>query len=177
MCARSGPGRHHAHVLPCGTPVLDVNALELKIPPVAVALAVAAAMWFASSILPLSIQVPIVVRALAAAILALLGAGVGIAGIIEFRRARTTVNPIKPDTASVLVTSGIYRVSRNPMYLGMLFALIAWAAFMSDATAFIVASVFVPYLNRFQIAPEEWVLSARFGAEFADYKARVRRWL
>ena len=177
MCARSGPGRHHAYGLFCVAPDLDVNALELRIPPAAVALVVAAAMWYASSNCPLSIPVPFVARAIAAAILVLLGAGIGIAGIIEFRRARTTVNPIRLDTASALVVSGIYRTSRNPMYLGMLFALFGWATFLSDATAFIVASVFAIYLNRFQIAPEERVLSALFGAEFADYKGRVRRWL
>jgi len=154
-----------------------MNALELKIPPVAVALLLAVAMWFASSVVPLSFELPFAARAIAAAIPALVGAGIGLAGVAAFRQARTSVNPIKPDAASALVGSGIYGVSRNPMYLGLLLALLAWATYLSNALAFIVGMAFVPYMNRFQIMPEERVLSASFGAEFADYKARVRRWL
>ena len=156
---------------------LSMNALELKVPPVAAALLIASAMWFASSAVPSSIEAALVARVIAAAILAVVGAGIGLAGVASFRNARTTVNPTRPGATSVLVGSGVYRISRNPMYLGILLILFAWATFLSHPLAFVLAAVFVPCMTRFQIAPGERILAAMFGAEFVDYRARVRRWL
>jgi protein-S-isoprenylcysteine O-methyltransferase Ste14 len=87
------------------------------------------------------------------------------------------VNPMTPEASSALVVAGIFRWTRNPMYLGMLVVLIAWALWLSNALAFIVLPLFVAYLNRFQILPEERALQARFGAEFERYCRSVRRWL
>ena len=92
-------------------------------------------------------------------------------------RAGTTVNPIKPETAGSLVVSGIYRRTRNPMYLGFLLGLAGWAVFLSNALAFIFLPVFVLYLNRFQIRREERALASVFGKDFAAYQSKVRRWL
>jgi protein-S-isoprenylcysteine O-methyltransferase Ste14 len=114
---------------------------------------------------------------LAAVALVLLGGGISLAGVISFRRAKTTVNPMKPGTTSSLVTTGIYRITRNPMYVGVLFVLVAWAVFLSSVWAFVGPLVFVLYINRFQIAPEERVLSAMFGTAYSNYLAKVRRWL
>jgi protein-S-isoprenylcysteine O-methyltransferase Ste14 len=108
---------------------------------------------------------------------ALAGLAVAVAGVVSFRRARTTVNPMRPETASHLVMSGIYRRTRNPMYLGMLLVLVGWALFLANALAFVFPIAFVLLMNRLQIVPEEAALAARFGAEFADYRAEVRRWL
>lgn len=105
------------------------------------------------------------------------GVCVALLGVASFRRARTTVNPLKPEKASALVMSGIYRYTRNPMYLGLLLALLGWAFFLSNALAFLSLPAFILYMNRFQIAPEERVLAARFGQEFAAYLSKVRRWL
>ena len=109
--------------------------------------------------------------------LAAVGLGIGLAGVASFRRASTTVNPTKPGSVSRLVSSGVYRVTRNPMYLGLLLVLAGWAVFLSSAAALIVATTFVPTMNRFQIAPEERALAAIFGAEYAAYRNGVRRWL
>ncbi len=109
--------------------------------------------------------------------LAAVGVGVAGAGVVSFRRAKTTVNPLKPETASSLVVSGIYRVSRNPMYLGALIVLVGWAVLLANVLAFIAAATFVLYLNRFQIVPEENALTAHFGPAFSGYCAKVRRWL
>ena len=103
--------------------------------------------------------------------------GIGVIALIGFRRAKTTVNPLSPEQASALVTGGIYRWTRNPMYLGMLLLLVGWACILSNWAALAILPLFVIYLNRFQIAPEERALRARFGDEFDNYCRKVRRWL
>lgn len=153
-----------------------MDRLELKVPPLLVVLLVGAAMALASAALPaLDYTVP-GRRALAVA-LVLLGAAAASAGVLAFRRARTTVDPTRPETASALVAVGIYRVTRNPMYLGFLLALAGWAVWLSNVAACIGLPLFVLWMNRLQIAPEERALAQRFGAEFDAYRARVRRWL
>lgn len=153
-----------------------MKALELKVPPPIVALLVAAAMWGISR-MGASSEIPDVVRHAVAAAIALAGGGISLAGIVSFLRAKTTVNPTKPENTSSLVTAGIYRATRNPMYLGLLLVLVAWAAFLSSAWALLGPVAFVLFINRFQIAPEERVMAAMFGANYAEYAARVRRWL
>ena len=153
-----------------------MQILELKIPPPLVAVLVAGAMWGISRFAPV-LDSPALIRVIAAITIGLAGGAVSLAGALAFRRAGTTVNPMKPEAASALVCSGIYRLTRNPMYLGLLLALVAWAVFLSSAWALLGPAAFVPYISRFQIAPEERVLAAMFGTAFADYKLRVRRWL
>ena len=153
-----------------------MRSLELKIPPPAVAAMIAIAMWGVSLIAPL-LEVPARFRVILAITVGLVGGAFSLAGIVSFRRAETTVNPMKPEAASSLVSSGIYRVTRNPMYVGLLFVLVAWAAFLSSAWALLGALAFFLYIGRFQITPEERVLAKLFVAEYSDYKTRVRRWL
>jgi protein-S-isoprenylcysteine O-methyltransferase Ste14 len=150
--------------------------LELKIPPPAVALFLALLMWFTSSLTP-SLEVPFGVRVATALALACLGQSISITGMVAFRRAKTTMNPMKASAASSLVSNSVYRFTRNPMYLGLLLTLLAWAAFLSNPLAVLWVPVFALYVNRFQITPEERVLSSLFGAEYAAYRKRVRRWL
>ncbi len=153
-----------------------MRSLELKLPPVAVALGAGGLMWFAARAGgDFDVVLPALRRA--AFVFAVAGALVAVLGVRSFRRARTTVNPIKPESASSLVVTGIYRWTRNPMYLGMLFAVAGWACWLANALAFAGLPAFVVYMNRFQIEPEERALAALFGREFADYRARVRRWL
>ncbi len=153
-----------------------MRTLELKIPPPAVVLLIALAMWRISALAP-TIEVAAPVRNVAAVLVVLIGGAFSIAGVISFRLARTTVNPMKPDETSQLVCSGIYRVTRNPMYVGLLFVLVAWTIFLSSAWTLPGPLAFVLYMNRFQIAPEERVLTAKFGSAYAAYKSTVRRWL
>jgi protein-S-isoprenylcysteine O-methyltransferase Ste14 len=98
-------------------------------------------------------------------------------GVVSFRRAGTTVNPLQPEATSALVVSGIYRRTRNPMYLGMLLVLLGWAVLLAHALGFALAAAFVPLMNRLQIGPEERTLTATFGPAFAAYQSAVRRWL
>lgn len=150
--------------------------LELRIPPPAVALLLAGAMWLVAMVMP-RVDVQAALRiGLALAIAALGGAFSG-AGMLAFLRAKTTVNPLHPEKVSALVTAGVYRFTRNPMYVGLLLVLLAWAVGLSSPEALVGPVAFVLYINRFQIGPEERVLTARFGSEYEAYKARVRRWL
>jgi protein-S-isoprenylcysteine O-methyltransferase Ste14 len=153
-----------------------MDALELKVPPPIVALLIAAAMWGVSLVTPAA-PLPANVRLIAAIAIALTGIATAIAGVAVFRRARTTANPLKPETSSSLVTSGVYRFTRNPMYVGLTLALLAWAIFLACAWSLLGPLIFMLYMTRFQIMPEERVLSRIFGAAYSEYQTRVRRWL
>lgn len=153
-----------------------MNTLDLRVPPVAVAAVAAALMWGVARRTPrLAVAVP--GRVGIAVALASAGAGVALAGVVGFRRARTTVNPVRPGEASALVTSGVYRASRNPMYVGFGLALLGWATALAHPLALLGAPAFGVYLTRFQIVPEERALRAEFGPAFEAYARRVRRWL
>jgi protein-S-isoprenylcysteine O-methyltransferase Ste14 len=117
------------------------------------------------------------VRGVAAVLGVAGGLAVSLAGVIEFRRARTTVHPLRPERASALVSGGIYRFTRNPMYVGMLTTLLGWAAWLAAPWALLGPVAFVAFIGRFQIAPEERVLQRLFGADYEAYTRRVRRWL
>lgn len=150
--------------------------LELKVPPLLVGLAFAGAMGGVAHVAPgLSYTLP--ARFALALALVALGGSVALAGVVAFRRKRTTVNPLTPGASSSVVSSGVYRVSRNPMYLGFSMALAGWALYLSNAVAVLLLPAFVAYMTRYQIKPEERALLAKFGPEFAQYMARVRRWI
>ena len=153
-----------------------MQALELKIPPPALMLLFAVTMWLLSVSAP-SLALALPWRIPVALILWGAGLAVALAALFEFRRAKTTVNPFTPEATAAIVTSGIYRYSRNPMYVGLLLALIGWFVWLSHLLAFALLPIFVLYINRFQIEPEERALSAKFGGLFRDYRHSVRRWL
>jgi protein-S-isoprenylcysteine O-methyltransferase Ste14 len=151
-------------------------SLELKVPPVAVMLLVALLMWLVSLMTPV-IELGLFARVLIATTFATAGIAVALAGVVSFMQANTTINPTTPNSASSLVDTGIYRFTRNPMYLGLLSMLIGWGVFLASPLTLIGALVFVVYMNRFQIKPEESALLNVFGAAFLQYQAKVRRWL
>ena len=153
-----------------------MKALELKVPPLGLVLAFAFAMWVVPAYGP-SLPVPLPGHVALAVLLVGVGLAICLAGVVRFRRAKTTVNPLTPETTTAMVASGVYRFSRNPVYLGFLLALTAWAAFLSQALAFALLPAFVMHMNRFQILPEERTLTAKFGHQFTDYSHSVRRWL
>ncbi len=105
--------------------------------------------------------------------------GLGIAGgaILQFARARTTVNPLKPQAASTLVQSGIFAYTRNPMYLGMALVLFSFVLLRGETAGLLWLIFFIAYIQVFQIIPEERAISAKFGKDFEDYRKRVRAWL
>src|SRR6266581_6105525 len=154
----------------------DMSELELKVPPPIVALVLGLLMWLTPTVAGL-VQMPYLARVFCAVVLVCIGQSIGIAGMVAFRRAKTTVNPIKASLASSLVTGGVFRYTRNPMYVGLLLTLLAWAVFLANPLAVLWVVVYVLYITRFQIIPEERVLASLFGAEYEAYKGRVRRWV
>ena len=153
-----------------------MHALELKLPPLALGLLSAIAVAAAARLWP-GASLPFAGHRAAAAVVLLLGGIVVIAGVVQFRRARTTVNPLAPVNASAIVDSGVYRLSRNPMYLGMALALGSLALWWASAAGAVLVLLFCLYLTQFQIKPEERALLAKFGPPYAAYLQTVRRWL
>jgi protein-S-isoprenylcysteine O-methyltransferase Ste14 len=153
-----------------------MSKLELKIPPVLTTVVFAMLMWLVSSLSP-GFTTPYLFRIGIFTALIMVGAFFSVAGVVSFRKAKTSVNPITPDACTSLVTSGIYKSTRNPMYLGFLFFLIGWGLYLSNLYSLMLAAGFIFYITRFQILPEEQVLQSFFGTEYLDYKNRVRRWL
>lgn len=150
--------------------------LELRVPPPLVAGACALIGWSLARGLPFGALVVPGRIALAAA-LAAVGFALALSGVLAFRRARTTIHPLSPQASTQLVTSGVYARTRNPMYLGMALVLLAWSLWIAHAAGFAVTLLFVAFVTRFQIVPEERVLGERFGAAYAEYRRRVRRWI
>ena len=150
--------------------------LELKIPPPVVAAAVAGGMYAASRLAPV-LALPSAVHVTAALALACVGAAFDVAALLAFRKAQTTVNPLAPQRSTAVVTRGVYGITRNPMYLGMALILLGWAVYLASPWTLLGPVVFVTYITRFQIQPEERALAARFGAGYTAYCAQVRRWL
>lgn len=153
-----------------------MRALELRIPPVVVVLLTGLLMRIVSlKTAQFSFSLPF--KGALACSLVLAGMAISLRGVMEFRKARTTVNPTKPETSSSLVKSGVYRYTRNPMYLGFLVMLIGWAVWLANAVSFAFLPAFVLFTNGFQIKPEEQALTSIFGEDFKAYCGETRRWI
>ena len=109
--------------------------------------------------------------------LAVAGLGFAVIALGLFRRAGTTYHPTVPGEATALVTGGVYRLTRNPMYVGMALILAGIAAWYGSVIAALLVPVFVGILTAVQIIPEERALERLFGDEYRVYKHRVPRWL
>jgi len=153
-----------------------LDRLELIVPPPAVTLAVGVSMWLLARWLPV-LHFALPLRGVLASALAVAGIALMGACALQFRRAGTTVNPMKPQKVSALVDTGFYRFSRNPIYLADALILAGWGLWLSNFASLAAIALFVAYLNRFQIEPEERALHEAFGPEFDAYRRRVRRWI
>lgn len=149
--------------------------MELKVPPVIVFLIFALGMYLLSSLLPFGVF-EFFGRLVLAKVLLGLAVIVGLVSLIPFVRKKTSVHPGKPYRTSVLITNGIYRFSRNPMYFSMLMLLLALGLVLGNAFNTLIAAGFVSYMNRFQIVSEEHILLAKFGKKYKEYLAKTRRW-
>lgn len=147
-----------------------------RIPPVLLTVIFAILMWTVSAVTP-ELDVPLPTRAMPAVAFAVAGLLVMSLALKGFREERTSVNPLDLTRTSAVVTSGIYRRIRNPMYLAMLLGLVAWGCLLSNPFSMGIAVLFMPAITRLQIIPEERALSRRFGAPYLTYSKTVRRWI
>lgn len=153
-----------------------MNALALKVPPVAQVIITAAAMYGVSKMVP-ALTFSLNGSTALAVGLGVMGMSLGVMGVTQFRKAQTTPNPQALEKVSSLVTSGIYRYSRNPMYLGLVLILLGWAFYLSHFLSFVLLPVFILYMTRFQIQPEEQMMARKFGKTYQAYLNKVRRWI
>lgn len=153
-----------------------LSKLELKVPPALLVLIVAFFMWLIANYL-FVFSIASGVRYAGFGIFLISGILIIVLGGLRFKAVSTTVNPITPKESSALVTTGIYRFSRNPMYIGFLFMLVGWSVFLASLYASALTIVYIIYMNRFQIEPEERALESIFGVQYLSYKSKVRRWL
>jgi protein-S-isoprenylcysteine O-methyltransferase Ste14 len=153
-----------------------MSSLELKIPPDVVWLATALLMWLTSRVTP-DLVFPDAVRRVLGLSMIAAGAILIVAARLALQAAATTWRPTEPGRTSTLVTSGVYRFSRNPIYLGMAIVLLSWAVVLASPAAVLVSALFVAYVDRFQIQPEEMILTVAFGQNYLDYIRCVRRWM
>lgn len=149
--------------------------MSLKLPPLVVLLAFAGLMLLLDRFLPVG-EFEFFGREALAIFLLGLGLAVMAIALLQFSRAGTASDPLDLEKTSVLVRGGIYKYSRNPMYLGMLLLLLSLGLFLGNAFNTLLAALFVMYLNRFQIAAEEAGLSRTFGKEYSAYLKTTRRW-
>ncbi len=150
--------------------------MHLKVPPVAV-FAVASILIIASDLWFPQYSLTFPGQKILAIVIVLAGLVPGGQAVVEFARKKTTTSPMAPHTASTLVTNGIYRFSRNPMYLSLLCLLLALTASWGTASSVLIVPAFVWYMTEFQIKPEEASLRQVFGPEYEAYLLEVRRWI
>ncbi len=153
-----------------------MTTLDTRLPPPIVLLLCGLLAWLCAHQLPgfafsLPMRVTIVTVTASAGVL------LNLVPKLLFQRAGTTVNPLRPQRTTQLVTHGVYRFTRNPMYLGQALVLLAACLWLRNAVALGVVPVFIAYITRFQILPEERHLAQRFGPAFDAFRARTRRWL
>ncbi len=150
--------------------------LDTRIPPPILAVGFAAAMGFSASVLQPS-PLPLLLRLACAVPVFIVAGRFGFPAVAAFNRAGTTINPVAVDRATALVTEGIYRRSRNPMYVALTALLLSLAFVLGQPWVFAGPALFALFIHAFQILPEERAMIARFGPAYATYCLQVRRWL
>lgn len=153
-----------------------MDALDHKIPPPVIAVLCGGFAWLLAHCTP-GFHLDVPARLPIVAILVLIGLALDFSGLLSFRKAKTTFNPLSPGKSTAIVQSGLYKFTRNPMYLGMVFNLLGLCVFLANPLAVVAVVAFVAYITRFQIIPEERLLLAKFGEPYALYTKSVRRWL
>ena len=150
--------------------------MKLIVPPPVQAAIAGVMMWLVARQFPeLSFSFPF--QRLIAGSLIAVGLVIELIAIRAFFRARTAITPFQPSKTKTLVVDGLYRFSRNPMYLGLVLLLAGWLVWLANPANVFVLGAFVAYITIFQIKPEEAVLRAKFGPEYDAYCRRVRRWV
>ena len=152
-------------------------SFELKIPPPAIFVCCGALAWAIAKFVATPFDLHGLSTTLVAASLVALAIAVATSAILTFRRVETTIDPTKPSNTSSLVTHGVFRFTRNPMYLALLLLLTGWVIYLGSVVAIATPLLFVACISRLQIRPEERILAAKFGAAYSAYCGEVRRWI
>lgn len=150
--------------------------LALKIPPLIVLFICAGLMSVIDTLFPqqlLSINISLSLLG----IVMFIGCIIILTGVFTFKKAQTTVNPTNPESTSSLMTIGIYKKTRNPMYVGMACCLLSWALWLSNPLTLTFVIGFIFYIDRFQIKPEEQALTKLFQQDYLNYLKETPRWL
>ena len=150
--------------------------MKLKIPPAVQVLFFGILMWLIKKV-NAQIHFNFEYQKEISVVLFFIGVFLGISAIFSFQKANTSVDPMNPEKASSLVESGIYKYSRNPMYLALLFVLLAFMVRLGNLYNLIIIVLYILYITEFQIKPEEIVLTNLFGKQYLEYKQKVRRWI
>ncbi len=150
--------------------------MNTRVPPPVVVVIIAAMMWWLAKLLAVG-EFKTEIQPLLAIVFMSAGIGMMLVAAFSFYTAKTTINPLDPSKASHLITTGLFGVSRNPIYLADLLILVAWAIWLGNIFNIALLGVFVVYINRFQIIPEEQALTTLFADAYRDYCSRVRRWI
>ena len=148
--------------------------METKIPPPLVTLIFGLSIYFSRELFP---TIEIKYSFYVGIFLLLLGFLILISAVRLFRIDQTTVNPLSPKQATKLVTEGIFKFSRNPMYLGMACVLASLAMFFNIIGGIVCIALFCAYITKFQIVPEEKAMLDLFSEDFNQYKQTTRRWI
>ena len=120
---------------------------------------------------------PFSINVLIAYLMVLVSSAIVFFSLWQFYKSKANINPIHLEKSNVFVVDGIYRFSRNPMYLSLAGLLVAWAVFLQSAVSFLGVFLFVYLITQWQIKPEEYWLEKKFGEPYLAYKKKVRRWI
>jgi len=153
-----------------------MKSLELKIPPPVYALSIGLLMWLLNEYIPVTHFIDSPWNKIGIAIIVIAGS-LDLWSLVLFFKKHTTPNPMKPENTTGLVTKGLYKYTRNPMYVGLLIILTGYAIWLGSLTPFLVLPLFYWVITEMQIKPEERVLIKKFGQDYQAYKNSVRRWL
>lgn len=164
------------HQIADNTTMAILRKLETKIPPPVYGLITAVIMWWLDTQYPALAVIPAALSS-SGSIIILAGFSIDLLALRQFFSKGTSANPLSPDKASTIVITGLYRYTRNPMYLGLLIALCGWGIYLGNLASLTCLPFFIWVMTWMQIKPEERILSATFGEPYTDYLKQVRRWL
>ena len=148
--------------------------IKTKIPPPLVALTFGFLINYTKNIFP---KIEISNDIIFGSFMIIIGLIIILSAIILFKKYQTTITPLNPSNATKLITDGIYKFSRNPMYLGLLLVLLGISIILNPVGGLSLIPLFILYLNLFQIIPEENAMVDLFKDEFSEYQKNVRKWI
>ena len=141
------------------------------VPPPVIFIGCALIMAYLPNLYPFSINV------LIAYLMVLVSSAIAFFSLWQFHKSKANINPIHLEKSNVFVVNGIYRFSRNPMYLSLAGLLVGWAVYLQSAVSFLGVVLFIYLITQWQIKPEEYWLEKKFGESYLAYKKKVRRWI